>query len=83
MSKFVNQDITATGLQMLSNALQGSITFTKIVLDSGYTDKPAREMEALVQPENELEVVKLVKALEPGTAVIGAVFSNIGLKEDL
>lgn len=83
MSKFITQDITAAGLQMLANALAGSsITFTKIVLGSGFTDQQARNVEALVQPVVELEILKLQTTAEPGTAVVGTAFSNVGLSND-
>lgn len=76
MSTFINQDITTKGLQMLTNALTGSsITFTKIVLGSGRTTQTARNVEELMTPVIELEILKLTTT-EAGTAVVGTAFAN-------
>lgn len=82
MSKFVNQDITTKGLQMLANAIAGSsIAFTKIVLGSGYTVQTARNVEEVVTPVVELEILKLTTNGD-GAAVVGTTFSNTDLSND-
>lgn len=79
MSAFIKNDITANGLNALAHALLGEeLTFTKIVIGSGFMPAGAepRDMEAVVQPVAELDIIKLTQGAGEGTAVAGGIFTN-------
>lgn len=79
MSAFIKNDITDGGLNALAHALIGEeLRFTKIVVGSGYMPSGAtpRSMEAVVTPVATLDIVKLKRGSEPGTAIAGGIFTN-------
>ena len=60
MSEFKNAQVTLKGNMLLAKALMGeALTFTKIVLGDGYSNKPIMEMQDLVSIKKELPITKL------------------------
>lgn len=79
MSAFIKNDITANGLNALAHALLGEeLKFTKIVIGSGFMPSGVepRDMETVVQPVAELDIIKLTQGASGGTAVAGGIFTN-------
>lgn len=85
MGAFTKNDITSNGLLALGRAMTGeSLRFTKIVIGSGYMPegKTPRAMEAVVTPEATLSITRLQVGTEPGTAIVGTVFTNKEVTKD-
>lgn len=78
MAVFIDQDITNAGLLLLAKAQAGAeLTFTKIVIGSGYlpSGTTPRTIEAVVEPITTLDIVKK-EVNDDRTATIGGVFTN-------
>lgn len=72
MSEFKNAQVTLKGNMLLAKALMGeALTFTKIVLGDGYSNKPIMEMQDLVSIKKELPITKLRRKEQ--VAIIGSI----------
>lgn len=72
MSEFKNAQVTLKGNVLLAKALMGeALTFTKIVLGDGYSNKPIMEMQDLVSVKKELPITKLRRKEQ--VAIIGSI----------
>lgn len=84
MAVFIDQDITNAGLLLLAKAQAGAeLTFTKIVIGSGYlpSGTTPRNIEAVVEPVTTLDIVKK-EINEDRTATIGGVFTNAEITKE-
>lgn len=84
MAVFIDQDITNAGLLLLAKAQAGAeLTFTKIVIGSGYlpSGTTPRTIEAVIEPVTTLDIVK--KELnDDRTVTIGGVFTNTEITKE-
>lgn len=83
MSVFIDQDITNAGLLLLAKVETGAtLTFTKIVIGSGYLPAGVqpRTIEAVVEPVATLDIIKK-EVNNDRTATIGGAFDNRDITE--
>lgn len=84
MSAFIKNDITVNGLKALAHAMLGEeLRFTKIVVGAGFMPSGVepRDMETVVQPVAELDIIKLTQGVNDGTAIAGGIFTNKDIAE--
>ena len=78
MAAFINNDITAAGLIVLTKGAAGQkITYTKIVLGDGYLEEgqTPRSLTGVVSPKAVIDITKL-KVNTDGTVAVGGIFTN-------